>query len=207
LFFLQKPVTFYTYTDNLSNQTKYELTGMTDEQAMQSVKEGNLDHVALLFERYHIRFYNFFLRFTIDKAVSEDLTQNLFMRIIKYKDGFDAQRQFKPWAYQIARNMAYKEVKSSAKQEAFLDVERAASLESSATVAEQNQREREAILQQAIMLLPAEQRELLVLSRYQGLKYKEIGQMMKVEESTIKVRVHRAMKRLKDLYLVVEQKQ
>src|SRR5258708_39661754 len=73
---------------------------------MLRVKEGYLSELSELFERYHEKLYNFFLKLTFDPAASEDLTQNLFYRIIRYRHTFDATAgTYKSWMYQMARNI------------------------------------------------------------------------------------------------------
>src|SRR5713226_4708573 len=72
---------------------------------MHRVKDGHLSELSVLFGRYNVKLYNFFLHLTFDPAVSEDLTQNLFYRIIRYRHTFDASAgTFRSWMYRIARN-------------------------------------------------------------------------------------------------------
>lgn len=73
---------------------------------MLKVKEGSLSELAVLFERYNVRLFNFFLKLTFDKAASEDLTQTLFYRVIKYRQTYKAEEgSFKTWIYQMGRNV------------------------------------------------------------------------------------------------------
>lgn len=58
---------------------------VNDEHLMQKVKNGDLNSLAPLFEKYHVKLYNFFLRLTRNKDISNDLTQNVFRRIISYR--------------------------------------------------------------------------------------------------------------------------
>src|SRR3989337_1581210 len=78
---------------------------MTDEVIMEAVKSGNLQQVSLLFERYNKRIYNFLARMAMDRAVAEDLTQNVFLRIIKYRSSYREGARFQSWIYQVARNV------------------------------------------------------------------------------------------------------
>jgi len=76
----------------------------TDEALMITVRNGDIDAMSPLFERYHIKLYNFFLRLTFNKELSQDLTQNVFYRIIKYKHTYNEEYKFRTWMYQMARN-------------------------------------------------------------------------------------------------------
>ena len=64
------------------------MADISDEIIMQRVKDGNLAEMSVLFERYHLKLYNFFLKLNKQKDISQDLTQNLFYRMIKYKHTF-----------------------------------------------------------------------------------------------------------------------
>src|SRR5512138_3912554 len=72
---------------------------------MNKVRDGHLAELSELFERYHVRMYNFMLKLTMDRTVSQDLTQSLFYRIIKYRSTFDDKYSFKSWIFQLARNI------------------------------------------------------------------------------------------------------
>ncbi|HXO75118.1 MAG TPA: sigma-70 family RNA polymerase sigma factor, partial [Puia sp.] len=79
---------------------------LSDEKIMLLVKDGHLSELTELFDRYHVPLYNFFLRLTVDKATSEDLTQNLFYRVIRYRQSYQpAQGTFRSWIYRMARNI------------------------------------------------------------------------------------------------------
>src|ERR1700743_2030969 len=72
------------------------------------VKEGHLSELTALFDRYQVSLYNFFLRLTADRAASQDLTQNLFYRVIRYRQSFEpTQGSFRSWIYRMARNVHF----------------------------------------------------------------------------------------------------
>src|SRR5262249_52798959 len=77
----------------------------TDESLMLAVRNGDVDQFAVLFERHHNRLFAFFYRMTGDPPVSEDLAQEVFVRMLKYRTGFGESSQFRAWMYQIARNV------------------------------------------------------------------------------------------------------
>ena len=166
---------------------------------MKRVKEGNLAELSILFERYHVRLYNFMLRLTFDRSVSQDLTQNLFYRIIKYRHTFREDHSFKSWIYQLARNIHIDFCKQQQKAtERYTQVE-----EYNENLAEEkegfNEEEYEK-LDRAMARLTPEQKEILVLSRFQGLKYEEISSIRDLSVPAIKVQVHRAIKQLREHY-------
>jgi RNA polymerase sigma-70 factor (ECF subfamily) len=164
------------------------------------VKEGHLSELSALFDRYQVPLYNFFLRLTLDKAASEDLTQNLFYRVIRYRQSYEpSQGTFRSWVYRMARNIHFDFCKQEQKAPGRLtDPEDAEDrLTEGMTGYSEDQYQR---LEAAMAKLPAEQREILVLSRYQGLKYEEISRIKDISVAAIKVQVYRAIRQLRTFY-------
>jgi len=170
-----------------------------DEKIMQNVRDGNIAEMSVLFERYHLRLYNFFLKMGLQKDISQDLTQNLFYRIIKYRRTYRAGYSLKSWIYQMARNLHADYRKQQEKSgDLFMITETY-----KAEVVDDTDRYREEDyerLDYALTLLGDEQRELIVLSRYQGLKYEEISTIVNQSVPAIKVAIHRAIKQLRSIY-------
>lgn len=176
----------------------------TDEQVMEAVKGGDLQQASILFDRYHARIFNFLARLTMDRPVAEDLTQNVFLRLIRYRSSYRPGSKFMPWIYQMARNVFsdyYHAAKS--KVNANVDVEKL-----SEAMADSNesweQEEREKLLQLSLAKLEEEQRELLVLTRFQHMKYEEVALIMNTTVANIKVKVHRAIGKLREHYFELE---
>jgi RNA polymerase sigma factor (sigma-70 family) len=167
---------------------------------MLSIKEGQLSETAGLFRRYHVRLYNFFLRLTMDRAVSEDLTQNLFYRLIRYRQSWQpGNGSFQSWIFRMARNIYADHCKQTARNPGR-PVAFAAEEEEMEDRRIGYTEEHYARLDLALAGLHPEQREVLILSRYQGLKYEEIARIKDISVSAIKVQVHRALKQLRSLY-------
>jgi RNA polymerase sigma factor (sigma-70 family) len=170
-----------------------------DEIIMQRVKEGNLTEMSVLFERYHLLLYNYFLKLTMKNDISQDLTQNLFYRMIKYKHTFKPEHSVKSWMYQIARNLHADYCRQQKKSDdLFMKTETYP-----VDLAEDNgsfQEDDYERLEQAISALSEEQRELIVLSRYQKLKYEEISAITRQSVPAIKIAMYRTIKQLRGIY-------
>lgn len=175
---------------------------MTDEQLMSYIKEGKLNYLNELFNRYSKRIYNYFLKSTLEKSDSDDLTQDLFIRVMKYRNSYKDGLSVQFWIFQIARNMVkdyFKKMKVHRDQ--FNPIEVMPEVEEDSN---EEQFEKEQLLHRAMKSLSDDKRELLVLSKFQGLKYEQIAKMRETSVSNIKVQVHRTIKELKELYMAVE---
>jgi len=194
---------------------------LSDEKIMLLVKDGHLSELTELFDRYHVPLYNFFLRQTFDKMTSEDLTQNLFYRVIRYRQSYQpGQGTFRSWIYRMARNIHADFCKQKQKEpqpgRTGDTGERGEGLEDhpgghpagrSSEMGGYGEADTGGYgeadyqrLDEALALLQPEQREILVLSRYQGLKYEEISKIKDLSVAAIKVQVYRAIRQLRSLY-------
>ncbi len=176
---------------------------MTDEMIMEAVKSGDLQQASLLFERYNKRIYNFLARMTMDRALAEDLTQNVFLRIIKYRSSYREGLRFQSWIYQVARNIFSDHYQAHKNRFSdFIDVEKVSD-HIPDTEGNDEMDEQEKLLHQSMAMLNEEQRELLVLTRFQHMKYEEVAVIMNTTVANIKVKVHRAIAKLREHYFAM----
>jgi RNA polymerase sigma-70 factor, ECF subfamily len=80
------------------------VSSAADNELMLKVRDGDLGKLSFLFEHYHRALFNFFLRSTGGRDLSEDLVQEVFLRILKYRHTFRPDSQFSAWMYHVARN-------------------------------------------------------------------------------------------------------
>ena len=173
---------------------------MTDNFLMEEVKEGKVEKLAVLFEKYHVRLFNFFLRLTGNRGASEDLVQDVFLRILKYRTTYKGPSNFTVWMYQIARN-AHIDYLRKSKGELSLDDQWDEVVKAEPTPLDRLERGQDVkLLQEALARLPLKKREVLVLSRYQDMKYKDIAELFGCQIGTVKAHVHRAIKDLGKIY-------
>ena len=173
---------------------------------MLKVKSGQLDQLGLLFERYNRPLYGFFLRLTSDQEASEDLVQNVFVRIIKYRHTYKGDGKFSTWMYHMARNLFadhYRKEKRMGYKEDVKVTDRYFANEDHAERTKIASEELD-LLQSALSSLPIDKREILVMSKYQGMKYQDIAELLEITESAVKVRIFRALKELKLNYEKLE---
>ena len=164
---------------------------------MIEVSNENLDMLTVLFDRYHVRIFNFFNKMIRDRSVSEDLTQDVFYKVMKYRTSYK-NGNFAAWIYTVARNIfssyyrKHKKESTNELDERFIKSDEKFSADSNED--EINH------LQRALLKLNTTDRELIIMNRYQEIKYHEMAEIMGSSEGAIKVRVHRALKKLKEIY-------
>src|ERR1051325_5999650 len=79
----------------------------TDELLMLAVRNGEVAKLGVLFDRHHRALLDFFVRMTGSRSAAEDLVQDVFFRILKYRDTFRDDSRFKAWMFHIARNARF----------------------------------------------------------------------------------------------------
>lgn len=164
---------------------------------MESVSNGNVAISATLFERYHVRMYNYFRKMNHDKTLSEDLTQEVFVRLIKYSGTYNSRYNFKPWLYRIASNVRLDHFRSQKIKYLSGEIPEIISVDEN-IVDQQIEESRK--LQVAINSLGETQKEILVLSKLEKMKYTEIARIKNTTESNVKTIVHRSILKLRNFY-------
>lgn len=181
------------------------MEAISDNALMLKVKDGDLNKLSLLFERYKKPLYGFFYSLCKDSDLSEDLVQNVFFRILKYRYLFRGEGDFKTWMFHIARNVKHDDFRKNKirSKDSLEDWEHRLSTDEN-KIAEIQKDEEMKILSMAMERLPEEKREVLLLSRYQEKKYKEIGTIIGCSEAAVKVKVFRALQDLRTIYRQLE---
>lgn len=171
---------------------------------MLRVRDGEVETLAALYERHRTPLFNFFLRLTGSPQTGEDLVHEVFLRMLKYRHTYAAGHRFTAWMFQLARN-AHFDYRHKRRHEAPLD---SGMMENDGTLtcfaatpdAQASQDQEIQLLQTALSGLPEESREALLLSRFQNLKYEEIATVLNCGVGAVKMRVHRALKELRERF-------
>jgi RNA polymerase sigma factor (sigma-70 family) len=176
---------------------------MSDNALMMEVKDGDLEKLGLLFERYQRRLFGFFYRLTLRRDISEDLVQNVFERILKYRGTFSDENSFSSWIFSIARNLHSDHCRKTNKMhygsengETNWELIPAGDPEPQSHIETDNGKD---LVHQALNRLDPEKKQVLILSRIEGFKYREIAVIMNCTESAVKVRVFRALSEIRTI--------
>jgi len=171
------------------------LKALSDEILMQKVAEGNLDMLKVLFDRHHKHVYNFLYKMSGDSMLSEDLTQDVFYKLIKYRSSYN-NGSFVSWLFTIARNSLKSHFSRNHKHHDGLEV-----LEYKSDKEENEDVEDYSRLQQALNQLDPEDRELVILNRFKEIRYEELAEIMGSTPGAMKTKICRILKKLKKIYL------
>ncbi len=175
----------------------------TDVELMLKVRGGDLHALGMLFMRHQGKVHSWCFRMIGDPSIADDLVQETFLRVLRFRHTFQGHSRFTTWLYRIARNVSLDHIGTDQRRESALD---------------RDQRRRDASgegsvkddrylanLEEALHRLEPAKREALILSRYHDLRYEEIAAVCDCSVGAIKARVHRAIKELRQIYRDLEQ--
>ena len=165
---------------------------------MRGVRDGDIAKLGPLFERHHGGLFDFFCRTVVDRPAAEDLVQEVFIRILKYRRTYRDEGRFQTWMFHIARNVRTDYVRKRRPDQLTTDVPEPATAGAGHAAAVETAQDVER-LRRALLRLPDDRRELVVLARYRGLSHDEIAAVLRVDAGTVRVRLHRAIKELRAL--------
>lgn len=180
---------------------------VNDDALMQAVRDGDLGKLGVLFDRYHLGLFDFLNRMTGRRDVAEDLVQEVFLRILKYRATYRDEASFETWVFRIARNArADYFAKRGELVEPLSDEALASADEAPGPEGELERQGEAALLRRALMSLREDRRELLILARYRGMKHEAIAELLGIDAGAVKVRIHRALNELRDIFLLMAER-
>jgi RNA polymerase sigma-70 factor (ECF subfamily) len=172
---------------------------LSDEALMLAVRNGDIEQVTVLFDRYHAHLFVFFLHMD-GRFAAEDLVQEVFFRLLKYRETFHEASHFRGWLYRMARNARTDQFRRTSREATHLSTADLSVLERTLSTTDSENRRYQA-LEYALHELSHDRRELILLSRFQGLTHIEIANLLNIEPGAVRVRIHRAMKELRDIVM------
>jgi len=183
----------------------------SDETLMVRYQRGDRSAFALLVRRHHRPLYNFMLRQLRHQSLAEEITQEVFLRVVQSANEYKHESRFSTWAYAIARNLCVDQLRKAqhrrhpsldqplgpgddarALADVVADPKPFGNAEHSAAASQMR-----ATLIQAIETLPDDQREVYLLREVANLSFKEIAEVTGVPENTAKSRMRYALERLR----------
>jgi RNA polymerase sigma factor (sigma-70 family) len=175
---------------------------MHSDTLVTRAKEGDQSAQGKLMQLWYKRIYNFGYKFFMDHDLAMEVSQKTFISMYKNLPGLQDNARFKSWLYKIAVNYCREELRKKKGDRSLSfdvvwnrDAEESPKWESAGqrfdNPESQLQRmELADILQQALSELNAEQREVVIMKEYEGLKFREIAEVLNISENTVKSRMY-----------------
>ncbi|MEM9533538.1 MAG: RNA polymerase sigma factor [Pseudomonadota bacterium] len=184
------------------------MQAVSDEQLIQWVADGDRSCLGTLFERHHKGVYQFCLQLTRNPSLSEDLTQDVFMRVMKKARSFRGEGSFKGWLYHVARNLTFDQLRKAKRRGVHMSEPEPETTEALVEhhSAEDRAADAESVrrLQTALARLPAAAREVIWLGRFEFDGYDDLAQALGCKPGAARVRMHRAMGQLNEIFKDLE---
>jgi RNA polymerase sigma-70 factor (ECF subfamily) len=184
----------------------------SDEELMRQFVLGDEHAFSSLADRYAQPIFRFVFSMVRNMDDAEELTQEVFLKVVKAKHTFDPEEAFRPWLFRVARNQCLDALRRKGRSSGeALDVN---GVESSCIIAPRQQaiaqqpisprdeairKQEQEQVEQALRSLDEKSREVLHLRFYQGLSYKEIAATLGMPENSVSSALIRAVKKLKDI--------
>ena len=186
-------------------------TWRTDEELMLRYRDGDAAAFETLYRRYERPLFDFIYRLVPDSTDTESLFQETFFRVVRAKRKYRATAQFKTWLFQIAVNLCRDRTRRmkhrshislnsplTSQDGCRAELQDLVSDPSSAVDKSVEDCELETVVKGAVASLPEDERLVVVMTEYQGLKYSEIAEITNRPIGTLKSINHRAHERLRN---------
>ena len=178
----------------------------SDHALMLAVRDGELNALGELFERHHGPLFGFLAKLTGDRTAAEDIVQTVFQRMLKYRHTYRDDGSFTAWMYHLARRCSadyFRKASAAPRATDPADLgEHADDTPHAAHLA--TTRDDHALLQTALARLDRGDREVLLLARFKELSFAEIAGILECSVGAAKVRAHRALRELRDVYFQLQ---
>ncbi|MGH9789520.1 MAG: RNA polymerase sigma factor, partial [Candidatus Acidiferrales bacterium] len=165
------------------------LSQRSDEELMLSFKRGDGPAFDELFARYKNAIYGYIRRRVDDPGRAEEIAQDVFLALVRHRNGYEVTASFRTYLYRIAMNRIASEYRKQKERDPLPEETPAAATDPAVV-----QQVRDALAQ-----LEPHEREIVLLREYQGLSYDEIAQVLDVPVGTVRSRLFRAKMALRDL--------
>jgi len=183
--------------------------GYTDAEVMLRVKTGDQPAFEYLVQKYRRPLVSFMYRMARNAAVAEDLAQEVFLRVYRSRESYEASAKFTTWLYRIATNLAVNHARDTRQDRPEVtvsldepDEETGSTLDvADGTMSAEEalvRRERLAAIRKKVEGLPERQRLAVIMHKYQQMDYKQISDVLKLSESATKSLLFRAYETLRE---------
>ncbi|MDR9365502.1 MAG: sigma-70 family RNA polymerase sigma factor [Balneolaceae bacterium] len=171
---------------------------MDDSALVEQIQRVDQQAFTVLMERWQTRIHRFAFRFFADVDEASEITQKTFIKVYQKVDTLDEPGKFSSWIYRVANNLCLDELKRAGRRKSSPLEAWVEQMEASQTPAKKLEtKELGEVLQKALLTLPDEQRVVIILKEYEGMKFREIAEILEEPENTVKSRMYYGLKSLR----------
>jgi RNA polymerase sigma-70 factor (ECF subfamily) len=196
-------------SENVRHQTIVAFSQMDDAEVMLELAAGNMAGFDYLVAKYRKPIIHFMFRMVHNQAVAEELAQEVFLRVYRSRETYRAEARFSTWLYRIATNLGVNYARDTKRERSAstihldeVDPETGTTPDvADATIGAETsllRDERMNAIKQHVLALPERQRMAVLMHKYEGLDYKQIGDVLKLSESATKSLLFRAYQTLRE---------
>jgi RNA polymerase sigma-70 factor (ECF subfamily) len=191
------------------SQSSAQFPDMEDSAIMLELRAGNMSGFDFLIQKYRKPIINFMYRMVHNQAIAEELAQEVFLRVYRSRETYRAEARFSTWLYRIATNLGVNYARDNRHErtastiyldEADSETGTTPDVADSTPGAEASllRRERLNAIREHVLALPERQRTAVLMHKYEGMDYKQIGDVLKLSESATKSLLFRAYQTLRE---------
>lgn len=166
----------------------------SDEAVMKRVKSNDSHAIGELIDRYHSKLFQFFYRMSGDRNLAEDLVQECFLRLYKYRASYQEDKLLFNWLFQIARNIWSNAYQNQQRKPETVQFEAVHLTDH--TINPGATRDLQQLIMNALLELPELDRQLVILFHLKGFNYRELSALFEMSEGALRVKLCRALKML-----------
>jgi len=176
---------------------------MTDQELLEGIEHGDPEAGRIFVDRYQVQVYNVCYGFLYNAHDAEDMTQEVFVEVIRNASKFRGDSKLSTWLFRIATNRSLNFIRNNRKRKFWIEIDSFFGISGSADAVSRaaepvasvdylEQEEQKTALYAAIAALPQNQRTAFTLNRIEDLPYAEIAEVMEISLSAVESLIHRA---------------
>lgn len=165
-----------------------------NEEYIEKLRKKDENAIRIFIKEYKIPLYNYIYRILYNKDDAEDLLQEVFLKFFKNIEHIDFKRNIKAFIFKIARNSCIDFLRKRKNEMPFVDE----IYEKPCNFYERMKLKGK--IERALLNLKKEDREIIILKYFENFKIKEISEIMGIPENTVKIKILRALKKLRNYF-------
>ncbi len=181
----------------MDDNNKYSKQEENLQEVAERFKDGDIEAYNILFHKYQSNIYRYCVKILGNIELAKDAYQETFIKMFEHRAEFRSDN-FSAWLFTISRNVCFNLMRNNHHSESFDELIHSNPISYKGDIALSDQ------INKALSMMPIQLREVLILREYNDLSYQEIATILKIELSTVKIRIHRARNLLRKILIPLQ---